>query len=137
MDYETYRKNYFVDPPPAERFDFVGVHGTTLYYQDYDAAVDYYEQVLGPPTYVEGNSTKGWRIGDTWLTLLRGIKDNPKNVEIQIVMSTPAEAEKLQRMFIEAGGVGLDPSDQLMYEPIRSCLVTDPFGTDLMIFSRL
>jgi len=33
--------------------------------------------------------------------------------------------------------VGLDPSDQLMYEPIRRCPVTDPVGTELMIFSRL
>jgi hypothetical protein len=37
--------------------------------------------------------------------------------------------------FIEAGGTGHAPSDQLMYEKIRSCPVMDPFGTMLMIFS--
>ena len=137
MDFETYRKNYFTDPTPTERFDFAGLHGVTLYYQDYEPAVQYYEHVLGPPGYIEGESTKGWRIGDPWLTLLRGMQGNPKNVEVQIVMKTPTEAERLQHRFIEAGGMGLDPSDQLMYEPIRSCPVTDPFGTELMIFSRL
>ena len=51
-------------------------------------------------------------------------------------METPAEAERLQRAFIEAGGEGPAPTDQLMYEPIRSCPVRDPFGTELLIISR-
>ena len=134
MDYETYRKKYFTEPVPEPRFKFVGLYGTTLYFQDYEVAVDYYQQVLGSPAYVEGESTKGWRIGDTWLTLLRGVGGSPLNVEVMIITGTPQEADRLQRAFIEAGGQGPEPVDTLMYEPIRMCPVTDPFGTNLLIY---
>lgn len=137
MNFEDYRKKYFVEPPPEERFGFAGQLGITLYFQDYEQAVAFYQQVLGPPAYVEGTSTKGWRLGSAWLTLLRGRRGNPENVEIQIVMETPEEAERLQAAFIEAGGTGQTPSDQLMYKPIRSCPVKDPWGTELLIYSRI
>jgi len=137
MDYEAYRKEYFVEPAPEPRFDFDGLHGATLFFQEYEAVVDFYQQVLGPPAYVEGSSTRGWRVGGTWLTLLRGNNGGPANVEIAIVMPTPEEAERLQAAFIAAGGRGPVPSDQLMYMPIRSCPVSDPFGVDFMIYSRL
>jgi len=137
MDFESYRRKYFVEPAPEELFDFTGQLGVTLYFQDYEQAVDFYQRALGPPAYIEGKSTKGWRIGKAWLTLLRGRQGNPENVEIQIVMKTPEEAERLQKAFIEAGGTGPTPSDQLMYQPIWSCPVKDPFGTELLIFSRI
>jgi hypothetical protein len=137
MDYESYCQKYFVEPAPEPRIDFEGLHGTTLFFEDDEAAVDYYQQVLGPPAYVEGSSTRGWRIGGTWLTLLRGEHGSPSNVEIAIVMPTPEEAERLQAAFIAAGGYGPAPSDQLMYAPIRSRPVRDPFGLDYMIYSRL
>ena len=137
MGYETYRKKYFTDPPPEPRYNFTGSFGVTLFYQDYDAAIVYYEQVLGPPAYVEEKGTRGWRIGKGWLTLLWGQSGNPRNVEITFLVATPEEAESLQRAFIGAGGQGEPPSDQLMYEPIRYCAVTDPFGTELLIISLL
>lgn len=137
MDYETYRESYFVDPQPEPRFQFTGLMGAVLYFEAYETAVLYYEQVLGPPAYVEGNSTKGWSLGHTWLTLLRSRSGSPQNVEIPIVMDSPAEAERLQQAFIAAGGKGHPPSDQLMYWPVRSCPVTDPFGTEFMIYSRI
>ncbi|RPI78867.1 MAG: VOC family protein [Chloroflexi bacterium] len=137
MDYETYRKQYFVNPAPEQRFRFTGLHGATLYYQDYEQAVSFYQKVLGPPAYVEGESTKGWKIGNTWLTLFPNQDGNPRNTEVQFVMDTPEEAERLQQAFIQAGGTGPSPSDQLMYEPVRYCPVTDPFGILLMIVSRL
>ena len=137
MDFEDYRKKYFLEPQPEEQFDFSGQIGITLYFQEYERAVDFYQRVLGPPAYVEGKNTKGWRVGSAWLTLLRGKRGNAENVEIQIVMKTPEEAERLQKTFIEAGGTGQAPADQLMYEPIRSCPVKDPFGTDLLIYSRI
>jgi hypothetical protein len=137
MDFEAYRKKYFVEPQPEEKFGFTGQIGITLYFKEYKRAVDFYQQALGPPAYVEGKSTKGWRVGSEWLTLLRGKRGNSENVEIQILMKTPDEAERLQAAFIEAGGTGQTPSDQLMYEPIRSCPVKDPFGTELLIFSRI
>ena len=49
MDYETYRSKYFVDPAPQPRYNFIGNFGVTLFYEDYEAALTYYTQVLGPP----------------------------------------------------------------------------------------
>jgi hypothetical protein len=137
MDYESYRKKHFVKPAPDSRFEFLGLHGTTLYFSEYESVISYYAAVLGPPAYVEGEGTRGWRIGNTWLTLLKWKKDNPRNVEFNIVMESSQEAERLQAAFIEAGGSGEPPSDQLMYEPVRFCPVVDPFGTNILIFSRL
>jgi hypothetical protein len=136
MDYQTYKEKYFVKPQPEPRFDFVGLNGIALYFEDYEAALGYYTTVLGPPAYVEGKYTHGWRLGDSWLTLFPSKTGNPKNVELTINMPTPAEAERLQKTFITAGGTGEPPSDQLMYEPIRYCPVTDPFGTEILIISR-
>lgn len=137
MDYENYRQKYFVEPAPKPLFEFRGLHGTTLYFSDYEEAVEYYTRVLGPPAYVEGKGTRGWRLGNTWLTLLQGKSGNPKNVEMNIIMKTPQEADRLQAAFIEAGGVGEPPTDQLMYEPVRFCPVVDPFGTNILIISPL
>jgi len=137
MDYDSYRAAYFVEPPPDPRFRFTDSFGVTLYFVDFEAAIGFYEKVLGPPGYVEGEGTRGWRIGSGWLTLLRGKRGNPKNVEVAFEVETGDEAEKLQRAFIAAGGRGQVPSDQLMYRPIRSCPVVDPFGTEIMIFSPL
>jgi hypothetical protein len=137
MDYEAYRNAYFVDPRPEPRYRFTGSFSVTLFYEDFARAVAYYAQVLGPPAYVEGAGTRGWPIGAGWLTLLQGKSGNPRNVEVTFELETPEEAERLQRAFIDAGGEGEAPSDQLMYEPVRYCPVRDPFGTDLLIIGPL
>ena len=137
MNYQEYQDAYFSTPTPEPRFHFTGSFGVTLFFEDYDAAVSYYQQVLGPPAYVEDQDTRGWQIGSGWLTILEGESSNPQNVEVQFQVDTPKEAERLQMALIEAGGTGAEPSDQLMYNPIRSCPVRDPFGTDLLIFSLL
>lgn len=137
MDFETYKKEFYTDPPPKPRFKFGGAFGISLFYKNYSAVIAYYEKVLGPPNYVEGAGTRGWRIGDGWLTLFQGKSGYPQNIEVTFVMETPEEAEALQQAFIEAGGSGNPPSDELMYESIRFCSVTDPFGTALLIISPL
>lgn len=137
MDYDSYRNSYFANPMPEPRFAFSGSFGVTLYFEDYDAVIEYYRKVLGPPAYVEGAGTRGWSIGSGWLTLLQGNSGCPQNVEVTFQMDTPEEAERLQRAFIDAGGTGPEPSDQLMYAPIRYCPVRDPFGTELLIISPL
>jgi len=137
MDFDAYQKAYFLNPQPEPRFMFTGSFGMTLYYQDFEAAVAFYEQILGSAGYQEGDSTRGWSIGQGWLTFLRGKQGNPQNVEISFELETTQEAEALQRAFIAIGANGPEPSDQLMYVPIRSCPVTDPFGVDIMIFARL
>ena len=137
MDYEAYRQAHFVEPAPQPRFGLAGLHGFALFVRDYEAAIAYYTTVLGPPAYVEGESTQGWQIGTSWLTLFPSESGNPDNVEVHILMATPAEADRLHGAFIAAGGTGEPPSDQLMYEPIRYCAVRDPFGTNLLIVARL
>jgi catechol 2,3-dioxygenase-like lactoylglutathione lyase family enzyme len=136
MDLEAYRRAFFVDPPPEPRFAFTGAFGATLYVEDFDEAVAFYAAALGPPAYAEGEGTRGWPIGAGWLTLLRGADGNPRNVELTIEVATVAEAERLQAAFVAAGGRGSPPSDQLMYRPVRTCPVADPFGTELMIVAH-
>lgn len=135
MDYESYRKQFVVDPPPRPRFAYDAIGGVALFFADYEAAVAYYTAVLGPPGYVEGQYTRGWRVGRSWLTLFNAEAGGPQNVEVTIRMATAAAAEALQQAFIDAGGTGPAPSDQLMYEPIRYCPVRDPFGTAILIVS--
>ena len=137
MDYDSYREKFFTKPAPEPLYKFQGLLGTTLYFEDYEAALSYYTRVLGEPAYVEGIGTRGWRLGNTWLTLFKGNAGNPQNMELNIVMQTPAEADRLQAAFIEAGGVGEAPSDEMMYEPVRFCAVQDPFGTNILIISPL
>src|SRR5262245_18463233 len=109
MDYTTDRKFYYTDPAPEPRYAYAGILGMTLYYADYEEALGYYSRVLGPPAYVEGDDTRGWRIGETWLTLLKSPSGNPQNSELTIVMQTPEEAERLHAAFLEAGGKGDPP----------------------------
>ena len=137
MDYESYQRNYFVDPQPEPRIEYLGLHSVTLFFSDFEAAVEYYIRVLGPPDYVEGAATRGWQLGNTWLTLLEWEKGSPRNFEFNIVMKTSQEAERLQSAFIEEGGSGEQPSDQHMFRPVRFCPVVDPFGTNILILSRL
>ena len=136
MDYAAYQKTYFVDPPPEPRFAYSGVFGVALFFERYEEAVAFYSRVLGPPAYVEGDSTRGWSVGGSWLTLFPAREGNPCNTEVTLVMESPAEAERLQSAFIEAGGRGEEPFDDLMYEPLRLCPVADPFGTTFLIVAR-
>lgn len=137
MDFEAYRSAYFVEPAPPQRYNLMGTFGATLYYEDYDAAIAFYERVLGPPTYVEGHGTRGWPVGTGWLTLLKGKQGNPKNIEITFELETIEAAEALQQDFMAAGADGQAPSDQLMYRPVRACPVVDPFGVEIMVIAPL
>lgn len=137
MEYAEYQGAYFVNPPPEPRFGCEGIFGITLYFEGYEAAVEYYQEVLGPPAYVEGDSTRGWQVGGTWLTLLRGRDASPVNVEVMLYMQSPGEANRLQSAFLQAGGVISDPVDTLMYEPVHLCPAVDPFGTNWIIVTRM
>ena len=137
MDFDAYRKAYFVYPAPEPRYQFQSSFGATLYFQDYQAAIAFYTKVLGPPGYVEGAGTRGWPIGNGWLTLLQGSQGNPQNVEITFELGSAPEAEALQKEFITAGARGQQPSDQFMYRPVRCCPVLDPFGLAIMIIAPI
>lgn len=74
-------------------FDREGVHGSASSSPS-ESATEFYTAMMGPLSYVEGDSTRGWRLGDTWLTLLVVEGRSPRNVEIPILASTPAQAER-------------------------------------------
>ena len=137
MEQERNRAADRSKPGSEPRFRFLTAGGPVLYFADFEAAVVFYTAVLGEPGYAEGSGTRGWAIGDSYLTLLRGGDGSPRNTEIGLVMETPGEADRLQAAFIAAGGAGPPPCDQVMYEPIRYCPVTDPFGTELLIYAPL
>lgn len=137
MDYEAYRKAYFVDPPPQPRFQFTGLHGAALYFRDYETAVSFYTQVLGQPGYVEGEFTKAWQLGSIWITLFPAKSGNPQNAELILQMATPAEVDRLRDAFVAAGASGDPAMDTLMFEPLRFASVQDPFGTLITIVSPL
>ena len=100
LDYEKYRGDHFTDPLPEPRFRFSGSFEVALYFEDFEAAVAYYESVLGPPGYLQGEGTRSWQVGGGWLTLLRGKNGSPRNVEVGFEMDTPEEAEKLRNAFV-------------------------------------
>ena len=137
MDFNTYREKFFVTPAPDQHFHFKSAFGITLYFEDYQAAISFYEEVLGPPLYVQGEGTRGWPIGNGWLTLLKGGDGNPQNVEITLELATVEQAEALQAAFVTSGANGQAPSGQLMYRPVRCCPVVDPFGLQIMIIAPL
>ncbi len=137
MNEEEYRKAYFAEPEPSPRFQFAETFGITLFVKAYADAVRFYGQVLGPPNYIEGQAAHGWRIGPGWLTLLPSNSSGPENVEVTCYLATPEQAEALQRAFIEAGAKGSEATDELMYEAVRSCPVTDPFGINWLLVSAL
>jgi hypothetical protein len=137
MDYETYRKKYFADLQPEPRFKFSGAFGATLYYQDYQEALAFYKKVLGPPAYIEGENTHGWKIGETWLTLFPSKSGNPINVEIPFYMASPEEVDRLYQAFIAAGAKGDPPENGIMYRLVRLCVLTDPFGVSILVVCNL
>lgn len=137
MEQEQDRPTARTNPASLPRFRFRTAGGPVLYFADFQAAVAFYTGVLGEPGYAEGSGTRGWAIGDSFLTLLWGGDGSPRNTEIGLVMETPGEADRLQEAFINAGGDGPAPCDQWMYEPIRYCPVTDLFGTELLISAPL
>lgn len=128
MDHKEYRSKFFTDPAPEPRFNFQGIRGAAVYYQEYQAALAYFEQVFGLPGYVEGEFTHGWLLGDTWLTVFPAKNGAPANVEVLLYLARPEEVDRLQATMIAAGGEGQPPVDTLMYAPVRIGMVTDPFG---------
>ena len=136
MDYEAYRQAFFTSPEPRSKFIFDRIFGFALFIERYDEAVEFYSQVLGTPGYVEGSGTRGWKLGDMWLTLLRTRDGNPKNVELQLTVSDEGEAEGLREAFLKAGAEAEEPVEVLMYEPVKLYPLVDPFGTAITIIVK-
>lgn len=125
---QDYKSKYFINPGHVPRFNFHGIRGAALYYQDYPGALAFFRKVFGEPGYVEGEFTHGWRIGDTWLTVFPAGEGAPQNVEVMLYLKTPEEVDRLYDTMLEAGAQGEQPVDSLMYTRVRMAVVQDPFG---------
>lgn len=137
MDYETYRKKYYVEPQPEPRYDILGIQGATLFYEDYAAALSFYEGVFGPPNYKQGEFTHGWRLGNSWLTIFPSKDGSPRNIEVPFYCPTRKGVDALYEAMLAAGAKGEEPSEGLMYKPVYMSVVTDPFGVDLTLVCEL
>ena len=73
----------------------------SLYIEDFSEAIEFYEQVFGPPETVdEAGGIYGWRMGATWLTLFPSEQgsykgSNLRNAEFAIQVSKPEEVDVL------------------------------------------
>jgi hypothetical protein len=137
LDFNEYRSKYFTDPAPEQRFSFQGIRGAAVCYQDYQASLDYFTQVFGPPGYEEGEFTHGWQLGDTWLTVFPAKDGSPSNVEVLLYLKTAEEVDRLHAAMVVAGGQGEPPVDTLMYAPVRIGMVKDPFGGVFTLVAEL
>ncbi len=114
----------------------------SFYLKDFEAAVAFYQGVFGPPA-TDDASIKGWKFGDTWLTLFPSKHgphpdSNPRGAEFAIQVSSKAEVDGLYERLLQAGAQEcMPPKDTHMYEPMRFCCVDDPFGVRIDIYYPL
>ena len=137
MDFNEYRAKYYTHPAPEPRYSFSGILGTAVYYQEYQAALKFFQEVFGPPAYVEGAFTHGWQIGNTWLTVFPAKQGGPANMEVMIYLNTPEEVDRLYKAMIGARASGNPPVDTLMYVPVRIATLQDPFGGAFSLVAEL
>ena len=125
-------------------YNIVDLNYVSLYIEDFQEALTFYEQVFGPPENAdEGREIYGWRMGSTWLTVFPSkigthAGSNPRNMEFAIQVSAAEEVDALYQLLIEAGAKSCwQPEDTQMYEDMRFSCVDDPFGVRIDIYCPL
>lgn len=121
-------------------FTVVSLRFPSFYVKDYDAAVNFYTRVFGPAQN-DDPRIKGWRLGDTWLTLFpaedlgHDPDANPRNAEFAIQVAATEQVDVLYRALLEAGArTCMAPEDTRMYESMRFCCVDDPVGIRIDVY---
>ena len=122
----------------------VDLNYMSLYIDDFQQSISFYSQVFGAPDGVDENQTTyGWRMGSTWLTVFPGKvgsqpNRNPCNSEFAVQVSAVGEVDLLHQALIAAGAKSyMAPQDTQMYEPMRFSCVDDPFGVRIDIYCPL
>ena len=130
--------------PRGRPFQILDLNYVSLYIEDFAEALEFYEQVFGPPeTADEAGQIYGWRMGATWLTLFPSQQgnykgSNPRNSEFAIQVSKPEEVDILHQLLITAGAKSCwTPEDTSMYEEMRFSCVDDPFGVRIDVYFPL
>lgn len=125
-------------------YEILDLNYVSLYIEDFSEAIEFYEQVFGPPETVdEAGGIYGWRMGATWLTLFPSEQgsykgSNPRNAEFAIQVSKPEEVDVLYELLLNAGAKSCwAPEDTNMYEDMRFSCVDDPFGVRIDIYGLL
>ena len=123
-----------------DKYGITGLRFPSFYILDYERAVAFYTTVFGPPPYAQPR-IKGWRLGDTWLTLFPAAdlghnpEGNPQNAEFAIEVGEPEAVDRLYDALVAAGAVTVRaPSDTVMYDPMRICVVDDPVGIRIDVY---
>jgi predicted enzyme related to lactoylglutathione lyase len=115
----------------------------TLYYEDFEEAVQFYSQLFGPPEVGQQSHANGWRMGATWLTLFRAKAGptpgaNPCGTEFAVQVADPQDVDDLYRRMMELGAAEvMPPQNTEMYEPMRFACVDEPLGVRIDIYCRL
>jgi uncharacterized glyoxalase superfamily protein PhnB len=131
-------------PGDTRRYHVIDLNYVSLYVNDFEAAIAFYTRLFGQPESVNSNETTyGWRMGSTWLTVFTGKagpqpNNNPRNTEFAIQVAEPGEVDLLYQALVEAGARSfMAPEDTTMYEPMRFCCVDDPFGVRIDVYCPL
>ena len=122
---------------------FVTLSFPSFYVHNYDKAIAFYTQVFGRPQ-TDIPNIKGWKLGDTWLTLFpaKGMAPdpgaNPRNAEFAIQVAEPSQVDVLHEALLKAGAERcMEPKDTAMYDPMRFCCVDDPVGIRIDVYCPL
>ena len=90
-------------------FNVLDLNYFSLYYEDFQGGIAFYEDVFGPPENLDENGPiYGWRMGSTWLTVFSSkdgtkVVSNPQNAEFAFQESAPEEVDALYEALIVAG----------------------------------
>ena len=130
---------------PAQKFNIVGLNFVSLYFKEYDKAVEFYTGIFGKSEFYkeEGEKLYGIKMGSTWLTIFPSEigtekNNNPCNTEFAVQVSTPEEVDVLYQTLLEAGCKNcMIPQDTVMYDKMRFCCVDDPFGVRIDVYCPL
>ena len=60
MDGGVCQRKFFTAPRPKPRFRYKVGFEVSLFFEAYQAAVDFYSQVLAPPAYVQVEGANRW-----------------------------------------------------------------------------
>lgn len=122
----------------SEKFGITTLGFVSVYARDHAQAEAFYSSVFGPAEQVMAGIV-GWKLGDTWLTLLESRMgtqpdSNPRNIEFAIVVDEASKVDDLFHDLVAAGASPLThPEDGEMYVPMRFAAVDDPFGVRIDI----
>ena len=137
------------DEKPVEKesesspsFNIVGLNYVSLYFKEFEEAVEFYTKAFGNHTYKEGE-IYGWPMGSTYLTFFpsrngTSTDSNPCNTEFAIQVASPTDVDAIYNHLLSLGAkTCMVPEDTWMYEPMRFACVDDPFGIRIDIYSPL